>query len=193
MKRSEAIRSLLQGLGPDDLALFTTGMISREANAALDRNANFYMIGSMGLLSAMGLGIALNQPEKRVVVVEGDGSTLMSLGTLALIGHEAPTNFTHVVLDNEAYESTGNQATISAGRDLAQYAEASGYASVGRAGDLEGFSRLFRAHLAADGPTFLAAKVTGRASHDIPRIAMTPPALRDRFRKAVMGERQGSS
>jgi len=186
MKRSEAVRSLLQSLADDNLVLFTTGMISREANAALDRNENFYMIGSMGLLSSMGLGIALNQPEKRVIVVEGDGSMLMSLGTLALIGYQSPANLTHIVLDNEAYESTGNQATISAGRDLARYAEASGYTAIGRAGNLDEFSRLLREHLGTKGPTFLTAKVTGRASHDIPRIAMAPPELRDRFRKAVM-------
>jgi thiamine pyrophosphate-dependent acetolactate synthase large subunit-like protein len=187
MRRSDAIRTLLERLEPGDLALFTTGMISREAYAALDRPGNFYMIGSMGLLSSMGLGIALNQPGRRVVVVEGDGSLLMSFGTLALIGHQSPANFTHVVLDNEAYESTGNQPTISAGRDLAGYAEAAGYKGVARAVDLEGFGRLFGAHRGMAGPTFLVAKVTGRAAHDIPRIELTPRELRDRFRKAVLG------
>ena len=191
MKRSEAIRIIVESLHPTDLALFTTGMISREAFAAGDRDANFYMIGSMGFLSAMGLGIALNRPNRRVVVVEGDGSALMSLGTLPLVGHEAPGNYTHVVLDNEAYESTGNQPCISAGRDLALHAEASGYPVVGRATDAEALGGLFACHRASDGPTFLTAKVGGRGSHDIPRMDIAPTDLRDRFRDAVLSDSCG--
>lgn len=189
MLRCDAIRALLERLQPDDLALFTTGMISREAYGILDRPGNFYMIGSMGLLSSMGLGIALNQPARRVVVVEGDGSALMSLGNLPLIAHQAPPNYTHVVLDNEAYESTGNQPTISSTVDLAAQAEASGYRLVGRSRDLESFTRLFGEHRAASGPTFLLAKVTGRAAHSIPRLEIKPPALRDRFRTAICAGR----
>jgi thiamine pyrophosphate-dependent acetolactate synthase large subunit-like protein len=182
MKRSEAIAQILANLGESDLALFTTGMISREAFSAKDRDANFYMIGSMGLLAAMGLGIALNKPDRRVVVVEGDGSALMSLGTLPLIAHEAPSNFKHIILDNEAYESTGNQPSISQGRDLAGHAEASGYPVVDRAEDLDTFTNLFKQHYAASGPTCLVAKVGGHGSHSIPRIDLDPPDLKERFR-----------
>ncbi|MDP6115250.1 MAG: thiamine pyrophosphate-dependent enzyme [Planctomycetota bacterium] len=182
MKRSEAIERILENIGETDLALFTTGMISREAFSAKDRDANFYMIGSMGLLAAMGLGIALNKPDRRIVVIEGDGSALMSLGTLPLIAHEAPGNFIHVILDNEAYESTGNQPSISRGRDLAKHAEASGYAVVDRAEELAAFTEKFKQHCAATGPTCLVAKVGGRGSHSIPRIDLDPPDLKDRFR-----------
>lgn len=188
MTRFEALSALLPRLGSADLALFTTGMISREAFSALDRQGNFYMIGSMGLLSAVGLGLALNRPERRIVVVEGDGSALMSLGNFPLIGTQAPKNLTHVVLDNEAYESTGNQPTISAKVDIAAYADASGYVRVGRSRDLESFGHLFAEHRSSAGPTFLLAKVTGRAPHDLKRISIEPPALRDRFREFALTE-----
>jgi len=189
MTRADAIGAILDNLEANDLALFTTGMISREAHAALDRSSNFYMIGSMGLLSAIGLGLALNRSDRRVVVVEGDGSALMSLGTFPLVATEAPSNYTHVVLDNESYESTGNQPTISSRVDITRHAEASGYAAAVRATGLETFAQTFIQHRASSGPTFLLAKVGGRASQGIARIEMTPTELRDRFLGAVMDER----
>ena len=81
-------------------------MISREAFNIRDRAENFYMIGSMGLLTALGLGLALQSPAWRIWVIEGDGSALMSLGTLPLIATLRAHNLIHVVLDNEVYEST---------------------------------------------------------------------------------------
>ena len=107
--RYQAIEKILEHAQADDLILSTTGMISREVFMTQDRPGNFYMIGSMGLLSSFGLGLALLTPEKRAFVLEGDGSALMSLGTLPLIAVEAPANLVHVILDNEAYESTGAQ------------------------------------------------------------------------------------
>lgn len=185
MDRCDALRALLGALHVEDLALFTTGMISREAYGLRDRPENFYMMGSMGLLSSMGLGLALSLPGRRVVVVEGDGSALMSLGSLALIAQQSPPNFTHVVLDNEAYESTGNQPSISATIDLAAQASACGYRLVGRCLDLDSFTQLFAEHRASPGPSFLLAKVGGRASHGLARLDIAPPALKDRFRAAA--------
>ena len=98
-------------------------MISREVFFTNDRPGNFYMIGSMGLLSSFGLGLALQFPEKKVYILEGDGSALMSLGTLPLIATESPKNLFHVILDNEAYESTGSQPSISSKVDLDEIAK----------------------------------------------------------------------
>ena len=130
MTRHEALEHILAPLSDRDLALFTTGMISREAFNIRDRAENFYMIGSMGLLNALGLGLALQSPAWRIWVIEGDGSALMSLGTLPLIATMRVPNLIHVVLDNEVYESTGGQPTISSEVDLAALAEAAGYARV---------------------------------------------------------------
>ena len=88
--RYKAIAAILTHAVNDDLVLSTTGMISREAFATLDRPGNFYMIGSMGLLSSFGLGLAVLTPQRRVFVLEGDGSALMSLGALPLIAAERP-------------------------------------------------------------------------------------------------------
>ncbi len=101
--RYEAIEKILEHVQADDLILSTTGMISREVFMTDDRPGNFYMIGSMGLLSSFGLGLALLTPGQRAFVLEGDGSALMSLGTLPLIAAERPGNLVHIILDNEAY------------------------------------------------------------------------------------------
>ena len=107
--RYRAIEKILEQVESGDVVLSTTGMISREVFQTKDRPGNFYMLGSMGLLSSFGLGLALLQPDRRVFVLEGDGSALMSLGTLPLIAAEQVANLIHLVLDNEAYESTGGQ------------------------------------------------------------------------------------
>ena len=107
--RYVAIEKVLGHVEADDLVLSTTGMISREVFVADDRAGNFYMLGSMGLLSSFGLGLAMLNPKQRVFMLEGDGSALMNLGALPLIAKEGPENLVHVILDNEAYESTGAQ------------------------------------------------------------------------------------
>ena len=101
--RITAIETILNRVKDGDLVLSTTGMISREVFVTDDRPGNFYMIGSMGLLSSFGLGLALMSPQQRVRVIEGDGSALMSLGNMPLIATERPGNLVHLILDNEAY------------------------------------------------------------------------------------------
>ena len=112
MNRREAIKMIFDKLDDEDIALFTTGMISREAFGIKDRGMNFYMIGSMGLLSSVALGIALNTT-KKVFIFDGDGSALMDLGTMSMFGAVSPKNLVPIVLDNESYLSTGGQPTIS--------------------------------------------------------------------------------
>src|SRR5918999_5244415 len=136
--RYKAIEKILEYIKADDLVLSTTGMISREVFITDDQPRNFYMLGSMGLLSSFGLGLALLQPERRIWVLEGDGSALMSLGALPLIAAESPANLVHIILDNEAYESTGGQPSISSKVDLADIGKSCGYPHVLRADDIEG-------------------------------------------------------
>ena len=112
MKGSEAIALIMAEL-EDQLLINANGFIGREAFNARDREANFYMIGSMGLASSMGLGVALAQPKKKIVVLDGDGNILMAMGTLAMIAAVAPKNLVHVTIDNGVYESTGSQRTLS--------------------------------------------------------------------------------
>jgi thiamine pyrophosphate-dependent acetolactate synthase large subunit-like protein len=185
MTRHEALENILTRLAHQDLALFTTGMISREAFNIRDRPQNFYMIGSMGLLTSLGLGLALQSPSQRIWAIEGDGSALMSLGAFPLIATCRPSNFIHVVLDNETYESTGGQPTISATVDLAALAQAAGYASVWRVSDHRSLANALQAAMDSRVLTFILAKVTGRAAESLGRVSLTPEELKLRFFQAI--------
>ncbi len=112
MTRKEAIESILKGVEPEDIIISSTGMTSRELYNIKDRPLNFYMMGSMGNALAIGLGIAINTSRK-VIVINGDGSALMSLGTMVQHNNLHPKNLYHAILDNNAHNSTGGQSTIS--------------------------------------------------------------------------------
>jgi phosphonopyruvate decarboxylase len=185
MTRHEALESILPKLSDRDLALFTTGMISREAFTIRDRPENFYMIGSMGLLNALALGLAIQSPGWRFWIIEGDGSTLMSLGTIPLIASLRLPNLVHLVLDNEAYESTGGQPTISAAIDLAAVAEASGYARVRRAADPATLRQVLQEVVDVPTLTFLLVKVSGRAPEGLGRVSLTPEEIKRRFTQTL--------
>src|SRR5438552_1715069 len=129
--RSRAIEAVLELL-TDELVVVCNGFPSREVYALRDRPENFYMIGSMGLAPAIGLGVALAQSRRRVVVLDGDGNVSMALGTLATVGALKPRNSVHIVFDNEVYVSTGNQPTPSQTVRLEQVAKAVGYRHVER-------------------------------------------------------------
>src|SRR5260370_34190498 len=88
------------------------------------------MMGSMGLASAIGLGVALTRPARSTVVFDGDGNLLMNLGILPMVGSNAPRGFVHIVFDNEVYGSTGNQRSAASGVRLDAVAAAAGYRTV---------------------------------------------------------------
>ncbi len=179
--RYRAIEKILEQVESEDVVLSTTGMISREVFQIKDRPGNFYMLGSMGLLSSFGLGLALLQPDRRVFVLEGDGSALMSLGTLPLIAAEQVANLIHLVLDNEVYESTGGQPSISADVDLPQIAKNSGYRHVVRVDDIGELEVALDRSRNRPGPQFILAKVAITPVPDISRVNLTPIEIRDRF------------
>ena len=180
-----AIEKILGHIGADDLVLSTTGMISREVFATDDRAGNFYMLGSMGLLSSFGLGLAMLKPEQRVFILEGDGSALMNLGALPLIARERPANLVHVILDNEAYESTGAQPSISSEVDLAEVARSCGYKRVVRVEDIEALESALLECGGGPGPYLIMVKAAIAPVKDIPRVSHSPTDIRDRFRSAV--------
>lgn len=120
MKRIEAIRNILKSV-TDEIVISSTGMISRELYAVKDRPRNFYMLGSMGSALGIGLGIATNSSHK-VIVISGDASCLMSLGTLALHKKLNPRNLKHYILDNNCSSSTGGQPTCSDAVDFSALA-----------------------------------------------------------------------
>ncbi len=187
--RYEAIERVLGHVGERDLLVSTTGMISREVFASNDRQGNFYMIGSMGLASSLALGLALLQPQRPVFVLEGDGSAMMSLGTLPLIGAEVPRNLVHVILDNEAYETTGSQPSISSKVSLASIGKASGYSTVQQAEDGHTLNEALLARGREPGPHLIVVKVGIAPVVGISRVSHTPEEIRDRFRDRILALR----
>lgn len=183
--RGRAIGAVL-ALLTNELVVVCNGFASREAYAFRDRPENFYMIGSMGVASAIGLGVALAQPTRTVVVLDGDGNVLMGMGTLATLGALKPRNFVHIVFDNEVYGSTGNQPTLSQSVRLDQVAKAAGYLNVERVRELDDLVYEAKVMLKQQGPNFLLVKVSEMAE-DVGRVEIEPAAMTQRFRAAAIG------
>ena len=175
MQRIDIIRRIAE---QDGLIVANLGFPARELFSVQDRPGNFYMLGSMGLASSIGLGLALCQPEP-VYVIEGDGALLMNLGSLVTIAREAPPNLCLIVIDNRVYGSTGNQPTArAAGTDLAALARAAGCKHVVEATDelqlqdaLKGFS---------SGLTVIVAHAEA-GNAEVPIIELTPVEIKQRF------------
>jgi sulfopyruvate decarboxylase beta subunit len=181
--RVQAIAAVL-GLLTDQPVIICNGFPSRETCRIADRPTHFYMIGSMGVAAAIGLGVALAKPEKTVVVLDGDGNVLMGMGTLATVAALKPKNFIHVVLDNEVYGSTGNQPTYSRVIRLEQVAKAAGYVNVERVREREDLVYEMTQMLKKDGPSFLLVKVT-ELVEDVDRVPHDPPVIAQRFKEAI--------
>jgi thiamine pyrophosphate-dependent acetolactate synthase large subunit-like protein len=180
----DAIAAVLPELG-GHARVCANGFISRWVCALGDDEANFYMIGSMGLASSIGLGIAAAQPDVPVAVLDGDGNVLMNLGSLAMTAVMAPARLRHVVLDNGVYASTGNQPAISASVKLEEIARAAGYRKVARVGRVAEIAPTLRAQLAEDGPTLLLIETQPESGPPAPRIPYTPPEMTARVSRAV--------
>ena len=181
--RAQAMAAMLE-LMSDQLLIVCNGFPSREACKLRDRKQNFYMIGSMGASAGIGLGVALAQPGKTVIIFDGDGNVLMSLGTLATIGALKPKNLIHVVFDNEVYGTTGNQPTYSRVVGLDKMAKAAGYRNVERVWEREDIVYEFKTMLGEEGPGFLLVKINEQLE-EADRIALGPSELTKRFKESV--------
>lgn len=153
----------LQAIYPElrDCAVVTImGAVAAELYSLGHRSNFFYLEHAMGLASSMGLGIALSRPERRVVVLDGDGSILMNLGGLTTIARYAPPNLTHVVFDNESLLSVGGFPTATAtGSDLAAIARGAGIPEAVTVRDLDGFAAAARQAIEGDALSCVVAKV----------------------------------
>jgi sulfopyruvate decarboxylase subunit beta len=181
MQRIDAIRKICQYLG-DELVICNIGFPSRELYQVKDSPTHFYMLGSMGMASSIGLGLSLAQ-DRKVVVLDGDGSVLMNLGSLVTIYNQNPKNLVLVVLDNECYGSTGSQCTYSSTTDLKKIAESIGFQTFFFKDEIE-----FTKVLETDGPVFVHVKVLpGNA--DVPVIPLEPEDIKKRFMEEVQGKK----
>ncbi len=179
MKRRDVVRQLLKNR-KNLLVVAGLGSTAWDCTAAGDSPLTFPMWGAMGQAAMIGLGLALAQPKRRVLVITGDGEMLMGLGSLATIGAQKPANLTVVVIDNERYGETGMQETHTAhGVDLSEVARACGF-------NVFKFEELKKAIHGKAGPNFAAIKVK---PEKVPLVL--PPRegalLKARFRRAVLG------
>ena len=183
ISRLVAIAAARKALGREPV-IHANGYMCRESFSLGDRPENFYMIGSMGLASAIGLGVSLTKRDTPTVVLDGDGNLLMNLGILPLVAALHPRGYVHIVFDNEVYGSTGSQRSITDEIRLDRLAQAAGYRTVTAATEADAITQAVRAALDCDGPHFILAKVTAEEA-SVPRIPYTPHELRDRFRASV--------
>jgi phosphonopyruvate decarboxylase len=178
---SEALRVAQNGARPTDAVIATTGHTGRALYGLEDSPNQFYMVGSMGCASSLGLGLAVSQPWRRVIVIDGDGAALMRLGAMATIGYERPRNLIHILLDNEMHESTGGQSTVSHSVDLGAVARSCGYSRVVRARSLDQLAEALGQSL--ERLTFVHVKTRPGEIENLPRPTVTPRQVAERFRK----------
>jgi thiamine pyrophosphate-dependent acetolactate synthase large subunit-like protein len=183
MNRFALTKRLVGRLAHEEAVIGGIGNTNFDLWCAGQRPQNFYMLGSMGLAIPIALGVALAQPKRHVIALEGDGSLLMQLGCLATVAAQAPKNLTMVIWDNGIYQITGGQKTASATADLVAIARASGIANSHWAADEGEFDRLLTSALADGGPTLIAARID-----DKPGVGTTdrdPVQIRERFMRGL--------
>jgi thiamine pyrophosphate-dependent acetolactate synthase large subunit-like protein len=180
VNRFDLTKQLVAKLTKDEAVVGGIGNTNFDLWSAGHRPQNFYMLGSMGLAIPIALGVAVAQPHRHVIALEGDGSLLMQLGCLVTIAARQPKNLTIVIMDNGLYQITGGQPTPAAGiADYVALARASGLTNCAWAADEEDFDRLIDRALADGGPTFIAARID-----DKPGVGTTdrdPAQIRHRF------------
>ena len=186
MTLGDALALLTPAIPPGTVCIHANGYIGRAGCAARDRDECFYMIGSMGLAASIGLGLALAQPGRRVLVLDGDGNVLMNPGALASIAAARPANLLHVCFDNGAHASTGAQPTPSDRVRLEELARAAGYAWAGRLDTPQALAAAAPAFLAREGPAFLLVRIgLGPPGPPGPRIPYPPETMTARPRRAL--------
>ena len=186
LRRREVVAELLAPRG-DCLVIAGLGAPAWDVTDAGDHELNFPLWGAMGGAAMIGLGVALAQPERKVLVLTGDGEMLMGLGALATIAVQRPRNLYIVVLDNERYGETGQQETHTGhGVDLAGMAKAAGFAKTLMVNSQSGVSRLKKLIYSGEGALFAQVKI------DPERLPLVLPPrdgslLKNRFRAALLG------
>lgn len=177
--RHDVLRDLVAGTGLQDTVLIaSTGFNGRELYAIEDRPNQLYMVGSMGCAASLGLGLASVKPDRKIIVIDGDGAVLMRMGNLATMGAYAGDNFYHLLLDNGVHESTGGQGTVAGAVDFPAVAAACGYRSV--FGPMPG-QQWVDTLLQAPAPAFIRIKTARGVPDGLPRPSVKPPEVARRL------------
>lgn len=174
MSREEAIFAIMEHISDEDILVSTTGKTSRELNEAyqqLERTTanKFYNPGAMGCAPSIALGVALQKPHSRVFTMDGDGALLMQMGALATIGIQQPSNYYHILFDNNAHESTGGQINNSDAVDFRALAKSCGYKDATIVRSKDALAEEFPKFAEADGPVMLVVKIRTGSRPDLSR------------------------
>jgi thiamine pyrophosphate-dependent acetolactate synthase large subunit-like protein len=178
MNRFALTKRLVAQLKRDEAVIGGIGNSNFDLWAAGQRPQNFYMLGSMGLTIPIALGVAIAQPQRHVLALEGDGSLLMQLGCLSTVAVRAPKNLTIVVWDNGIYQITGSQPTATTSADLVEIARASGIARANWAADEDDFDRRVKESLSG-GPSLIAARIDNQPG--VGEVERDPVRIRQNF------------
>ena len=182
MIRKDAIDVAVKEIA-DQPIISANGYISRDLFNVCDKQSNFYMIGSMGLASSIGLGVALKNPDKRIFVFDGDGNILMNLGSIVTIGSIKPKNLVHIIFDNNSHESTGGQPTNSKLVKIDKIARGSNY-KVYQTNNTLKLKKILRNIKKNSGPILIIVKIKTKKIIS-QRITHSPLKIRDRFIKSL--------
>lgn len=179
--RIDALITIRRVLGSECALISTTGKTGRELSTLGDHCNQLYVVGSMGCASAIGLGVHTSSMNPCIAVIDGDGAVRMRMRVLATIGHYHPERFVHIVLDNEAHDATGAQATSSSTVDFALIAHACGYRHVWRTDYLNMLRRCLEVAVGSAGPSLIHMKIAIGSIANLGRPPLSPPAVRERF------------
>jgi len=180
--RKEAVDLIAKEIGEQPI-ISANGFMSRDLYETNERKSNFYMIGSMGLASSIGLGVALSNPKKRIHVFDGDGNILMNLGSLITIGSIKPKNLIHFIFDNNAHESTGGQPTNSSIVNLEKIAQATNY-KIFKISTKNQIKKILTKIKKEKGPIFVLVNIDKGGGKSI-RVDISPPNIKNRFMKSL--------
>jgi thiamine pyrophosphate-dependent acetolactate synthase large subunit-like protein len=186
MRSLEAVQILRDRLGENDLIVTSLGTPSYLTYAAGDRPLNFYMWAAMGMASSAALGLALAQPDRRVIVVDGDGAAVMNLGGFVTVGARQPANLLWIILENGAFlETGGQQIATHQTADLVGIAQSSGIEQAARVADPETLGSLIDQALKSTGPSLIVARVERDSVKTLPPV--DPIRVKLRFMDALGG------
>lgn len=186
LKREKAIGLVAGSIEENAIIVSTTGMISRElfeyrAGQQMEHSRDFLTVGSMGHASQIALGIALHQSRRPVYCFDGDGATLMHMGSLGIIGEMAPANYVHVVFNNGAHDSVGGQPTVGLKVDIPMIAKACGYKATYSVSTGEELKNVLSELQRQQGPVLLEIKVSKGSRKDLGRPTTTPIQNKNSF------------
>ena len=178
--RYEVLKLIVKNIKRDIGIVATTGKTGRELFTINDSKQFFYQVGSMGCASAIGLGIALNN-KKKIIVIDGDGAALMKMGNFTTIGANQPLNLIHILLDNNVHDSTGQQLTNASTVDFTSVAISCGYKISYLVNNLNGFERSLKESLKKKGPIFINVKIKPGSINNLGRPTVSPNKVARRF------------